>query len=349
MTLMKPIMIGALGFFLALWMILSALHYGSRFLYATLLDTTCPFIPTAMLPLIPPCAKWNDPMPNFSQLVNVQEKLVLSVLQPQQQHMTWSHSSMMDADTALTPLSLKRVELATRDLQMMIRYSSLALKDVLADKLGDYLAHSRNFGRDLQTMNAQTRGVLDNLITYNTMTLRCLSDVQDGKRSKQGLHSVYEHAMEMIEKETNRLILTIEKAQSSLSVLEADLSALHEITLQESSYQKKEQPHALADLINLAKGRELQRPLVRKNMELLMAYDNERVQASRQLLLLLDQMEIIQMDLEELRTQVVSPILMPEAITLEMHIETINKAVDRLRQGKWSFSSSPAEPLDTLD
>ncbi|KAI8075097.1 hypothetical protein BC940DRAFT_230356 [Gongronella butleri] len=281
-------------------------------------------------------------MPNFSQLVNVQEKLVHSVLQSQhQQHRSSSlYDDAGDDNTPLTALSLKNVELATRDLQMMVKYSNLALKDVLIEKLSEYLSHSRVFGRELQSMHAQARGVLDNLITYNTMTLRHLSEVQSGKRSKQHLREVYEQAMALIEKDTNRLIMTIETAQTSLNVLESDLSAVHEITLQEKTYQRGEQPHILADLGNLVRGKELQRPLVRENLALLVLYDAQRVKAAKQLLLLLDQMETIQMDLEELRTQVVTPILIPESITIEMHMETIHKAVKRLKQGKWMVTPS---------
>lgn len=53
-------------------------------------------------------------------------------------------------------------------------------------------------------------------------------------------------------------------------------------------------------------------------------------------MILLDRMEAVQMDLEELRTQVVAPIIVADALPLEMHIENINKAIKRLKRGKLS-------------
>lgn len=137
-----------------------------------------------------------------------------------------------------------------------------------------------------------------------------------------------------IEKEAKRLILAIEKAQGTLNILEEDLYAIHEITIREKSYQKTSQPHILADLGNLVRGKELQRPLVQNNLKLLMEYDAERMKASRRLIILLDRMESVQMDLEELRTQIVTPLIIPDSLSLEVHIENINKAIDRLKQGK---------------
>lgn len=47
-------------------------------------------------------------------------------------------------------------------------------------------------------MQAQSKGVIDNLITYNTVTLRKLSDVEDGITSRQELRAIYESSMELI-------------------------------------------------------------------------------------------------------------------------------------------------------
>jgi hypothetical protein len=52
------------------------------------------------------------------------------------------------------------------------------------------------------------------------------------------------------------------------------------------------------------------------------------------LMVMLDRMEAFQMDLEELRAQVVAPVLVPDAIPLEMHIENVGKAIERLKSGK---------------
>ncbi|ORZ18197.1 hypothetical protein BCR42DRAFT_413327 [Absidia repens] len=372
--IVKPI----LSVCVAVFILKTLASYGTRYM----LDITCPFVPTPFLSLVPPCQHWNDPVPDFSQLVTVQEKLYKTMMDqdtaqkkalPGALYSNGNTGTAVatlhdDPTTPLTALSLKQVELATRDLQLMIKYSHLAYKDVLNTKLSEYLIHSRAFGRNIQSMHAQSKGVIDNLITYNTVTLRKLSDVEKGIISRQELRAIYEGSMELIEKEARRLILAIEVAQESLNTLEADLYSIQEITIQEKSHQRAEQPHVLADLVNMVTGKGLQRPVVRENMELLMRYDLDRSKSSHRLLLLLDRMEAVQMDLEELRTQVVAPIIIPDTLPLEMHIENINKAIERLKHGKlsgWeqdphrilpsapsssssSSSSSPTETVNTL-
>ncbi|KAI8377889.1 uncharacterized protein BYT42DRAFT_614538 [Radiomyces spectabilis] len=326
---LKPVLsvIMALAIFLALS------GYGYRLFSNVFLETVCSL--PVVGPHLPVCRSVLEPIPDFSHLVKVQESLYESMM------------SQTTPDT-ISALELKQVELATRDLQMMIKYSHLASADLLETKLTDYLVRSRRFGKDIQSLQAQTKGVLDNLITYNTFTLRKLSDVEQKKSSRQELRVVYESAMQLVEKEARRLILAIEKAQTSLNQLEEDLYAIQEISMQEQSYQRSGKPHILADLVNIIRGKGLQRPLVEENMQLLMRFDIERSMASQKLLMMLDRMEAFQMDLQELRTQVIAPIVVPDIIPLELHIENIGKSIERLKKGKviaWEDRQQIEAPL----
>lgn len=147
--IVKPI----LSFCVALFILKSLANYGAS--YA--LNLACPLIPSPFLSLVPLCAHWNDPVPDFSQLVSVQEKLYNTMMQHDPtRRLTFGTSNGNNlhydstAATPLSALSLKQVELATRDLQLMIKYSQLTYRDILATKLSDYLVHSREFGRDIQ-------------------------------------------------------------------------------------------------------------------------------------------------------------------------------------------------------
>lgn len=136
------------------------------------------------------------------------------------------------------------------------------------------------------------------------------------------------------EKEARRLILSIESAHTSLDELEQDLLVIHEISAQERNYQKAEKPHILADMVSMVRGKGLRRPLVEENLQLLHNFDAERMKAAQQLMRMLNAMEGFQMDLEELRTQVVTPIVAPDELPLSMHIQNIQKAIERLKKGK---------------
>ncbi|OAD67198.1 hypothetical protein PHYBLDRAFT_151806 [Phycomyces blakesleeanus NRRL 1555(-)] len=315
LMVLKPI-ISVIMAVLAIMLILS---YCYRVLSDGIMDIVCPI--GFLGSLVPSCQNHLMGVPDFTHFVKAQESLYETML------------TQNNAD-AISALELKKVELATRDLQVMIKYSTLVSADIMDAKLKDYLVRSRRFGRDIQSLQAQTKGVIDNLITYNTFTIKKLSDVESRKSSRQELRKVYESAMGLVEKEAKRLILAIEKAQGSLDELEEDLYAIHEISVQEKNYQRSEIPHLLADLLNLVNGKGLQRPLVDENLALLTNFDAERAKASKRLVVMLDRMESFQMDLEELRTQVVAPVVAPDIIPLEMHIENIGKAIERLKSGK---------------
>lgn len=87
-------------------------------------------------------------------------------------------------------------------------------------------------------------------------------------------------------------------------------------------------------MINMIRGKGLQRPLIEENIQLLTNFDAERAKAATQLMVMLNAMEAFQMDLEELRARVVEPLVAPELIPLEVHIENIGRAVERLKQTK---------------
>jgi hypothetical protein len=298
--------------------LLAIFGYGYQVCHNFVSDVICP------LPLIgsklPMCQNYVSHVPDFTHLVKLQESLYDGIL--------------FRSSNSISALELKRVELATRDLQTMVKFSNLASHDLLEKKLGEYVSRSRRFGKDIRSLQAQTKGVIDNLITYNTFTLRKLSEVNSKKSSKQELGALYEHAMTLVEKEARRLILAIEKALGTLDLLEEDLYAVHEISVQEKSYQKSEMPDIFGDLVNMVTGKGAQRPLIEENLELLVNFDVQRNIAAQQLMVMLDRMEAFQMDLEELRAQVVAPILVADTLPLEMHIENIGKAIERLKEGK---------------
>lgn len=315
LLVLKPV-ISLLG---AVAILMVLISYSFQYFQDAALDLICPN--QLLGSYLPICRNYIRTVPDFTHFVKLQESLYDGML------------SQHNADS-ISALELKKVELATRDLQAMIKYSNLLSHDLLEAKLGDYIARSRKFGRDIQSLQAQTKGVIDNLITYNTFTFRKLSEVESKKSSRQDLRALYEHAMTLVEKEAKRLILAIEKAQGSLDLLEEDLYAVHEISIQEKSYQKAEKPNILADLVHMVRGKGVRRALVKENLELLVNFDLERSRAAAQLMIMLDRMEAFQMDLEELRAQVVAPILVPDAIPLEMHIENVGKAIERLKSGK---------------
>lgn len=106
--------------------------------YNTVTDSVTMLIcPSIWGSYIPFCQDVRAPVPDFSQLVEKQVNLYETM------------TSQYNPDT-ISAIELKKVELATRDLQVMIKYSRLGSAHLLDDKLGDYLLRSRDLGRKIQ-------------------------------------------------------------------------------------------------------------------------------------------------------------------------------------------------------
>lgn len=63
-------------------------------------------------------------------------------------------------------LNLKKAEMATTDLKIVIQASDLRIKDSLAESIEQFVADAKVAGRGLQKLNAQTNGAVDRCAQY---------------------------------------------------------------------------------------------------------------------------------------------------------------------------------------
>ena len=135
---LKPV----LSIFLALAVVYSVVKYTIRSVSDSVIDTTCsiPIIQS----YIPMCQTATD-IPDFSNFIKAQELLYDRMI------------VQANGPEVISALELKQVELATRDLQVMVKYSNLMSADLFQEKLGDYLMRSRQFGKDIQVCNIKLK------------------------------------------------------------------------------------------------------------------------------------------------------------------------------------------------
>ncbi|CAB4484297.1 unnamed protein product [Rhizophagus irregularis] len=219
-------------------------------------------------------------------------------------------------------LDIKKAELATADLRTLIKYSSLVTVSELANRLTLFVDKARSVGRDLQILQARTRRSLNNLITYNIFALKALEDVRDKKISAKELARAYNQIMSLIENDLKRMILVGQDALGSLADLDEMLIAIHDL----ATHDKK--------------------TIIRRNLELLKNLDKHRHTAVSQIQTTLYSLTSFQLDMEELREQVsrLSIIEMP----VEVHIESIGKGIERLRNSKVALKSGGDTKISKL-
>ncbi|PKC56347.1 hypothetical protein RhiirA1_353857 [Rhizophagus irregularis] len=283
---------------------------------------------------IPLC---HAPIPDFSRLVDRQVETYEQIMDQQLSYNGPSSSLALD---------IKKAELATADLRTLIKYSSLVTVSELANRLTLFVDKARSVGRDLQILQARTRRSLNNLITYNIFALKALEDVRDKKISAKELAGAYNQMMSLIENDLKRMILVGQDALGSLADLDEMLIAIHDLATHESAYQNKELNKLLAELWTIFGGNRVRKQLFEENLELLKNLDKHRRTAVSQIQTTLYSLTSFQLDMEELREQVSRPSIIE--MPVEVHIESIGKGIERLRNSKVALKSGGDTKISKL-
>nr|CAG8432989.1 7439_t:CDS:2 [Entrophospora candida]CAG8437297.1 12117_t:CDS:2 [Entrophospora candida] len=278
----------------------------------------------AIIPLsssfIPMC---QTPIPDFSRLVNRQVETYEQIMDQQLSHTGASSSLALD---------IKKAELATSDLRVLIKYSSLTCASELVDRLSEFVDKSRNVGRNLQVLQARTRSSLDNLITYNLFALKALENVRDKKVSGKDLAEAYNQMMTLIENDLKRMIFVGQDSLGSLAELDEILLSIHDLTAHEESLQKLGNSQLLAEIWSFLGGNRVKRQKFEDNLSLLNDLDRQRRVAISQIQTTLYSLTSFQLDMEELREQVSRPSLIE--MPIQVHIESVHRGIERLRNSR---------------
>ncbi|KAG9290902.1 hypothetical protein G9A89_011052 [Geosiphon pyriformis] len=316
--LLKPIFSGILAVFL-FW---SSMSFISHTFQKDLSLVICRFPLSSFIPLC------QSPIPDFSHLVTRQVETYEQIM---------DQTLSQNSNTASLALDIKKAELATGDLRTLVKYSSLSIAPELVNRLNDFVDKARTVGRSLQVLQSRTRSSLDNLITYNLFALKALESVRDGKASGKDLALAYERMMSLVENDLRRMILVGQETLGSLADLDTMLLSIHELTAQEKTLQSLEYNRLLAQLWSFLGGNIEKKAIFRENLDLLQQLDFKRRHAVGQIQATLYSLTSFQLDLEELREQVVIPTLID--IPVEIHIENVGKGIERLRNSRVAMKS----------
>ncbi|RIA93235.1 hypothetical protein C1645_804160 [Glomus cerebriforme] len=278
-----------------------------------------------------------EPIPDFSKLVNRQVETYEQIMDQQLSYNGPSSSLALD---------IKKAELATADLRTLIKYSSLVTASELSNRLSEFIDKARSVGRDLQILQARTRSSLDNLITYNMFALKALEDVRDNRVSAKELAGAYNQMMNLIDNDLKRMIIVGQDALGSLTDLDEKLISLHDLATQESTYQNKGHKKLLAELWTIFGGNRVKKQLFEENLELLRNLDKHRRTAVTQIQTTLYSLTSFQLDMEELREQVSRPSIIE--MPIDIHIESISKGIERLRNSKVALKSGSDDKKSKL-
>ncbi|CAG8452848.1 16772_t:CDS:2 [Funneliformis mosseae] len=145
-----------------------------------------------------------SPIPNFTAIVNAQVEAQERLLK---------QAAELDSEGSLAH-DIKKAELATKDLMLIVKYSDLKSKNLLTEKLKEFADTSFEANSDLQTLQIRAQTSLDNTITYISYTLKTLEDFS-GKiispRQERDLNKHHNILMKLTDDDLRKLIEATDK------------------------------------------------------------------------------------------------------------------------------------------
>ncbi|KFH47708.1 hypothetical protein ACRE_014580 [Hapsidospora chrysogenum ATCC 11550] len=322
-----------------------------------------PFCPSPLTPS--PGGPADDAEPRvleFDDLMGVQGKLE-EVLEK-------------SADGVSLPYEMKRSETTIRDLRTLVKSSDLRSRDELVHEFDSYIDVSRRSAADLQRFNTHCGSAVDSVISINRWTSRYIDSLapagetsppspSDGGSSaftrwtswifspfmppdryvteRMILDKYIEHTAQVSERIAS-LILEAQAVLAQLTRAEDHLTLIHELASRDSAAVASRREEILWTLWTLVGGNTARLHNLSQQLTLLRRVDVQRADAVRRVSALVLELEAIQMGLEDLRDRVAAPELQDAtgrpAIPLSVHIDTIDRGVERLEEARSRISAA---------
>ncbi|KAJ9151996.1 Alpha beta hydrolase fold-5 protein [Pleurostoma richardsiae] len=350
----KPLAI-CLAIYLCFGGLIIAQNMATKSLYASL-SPVCripgaSFLDLPFCPKMPGVPKGDEPTEKpveFAGLMDVQDKFE-EVLEK-------------SANGVSLPMEMKRSEAAIRDLRTLVRHSALQGRDELVLEFDGYVDTAKTASNGLQRFNTHVGSAVDSVISINRWTSRYLDGLvaaeeqahgwledftswvfapfQPAVFSEHNLRDKYIEHTALVSDKIGGLILEAQAVLLSLEKAEGHLGLIYEFVTRAEKSVQADKHEILWTLWTLVGRNSRQLRSLDGQLSLLARVNAQRTDAVAQVSELIVELEKIQAGLDDLRERVAEPGLMRGVsgpggdMPLSVHIETINRGVERLEQAR---------------
>lgn len=263
-------------------------------------------------------------------------------------------------------LEIKKAELATHDLTTLVRVSDLTSRELLADTLVGFVGDAKKTAEDLQRLGAKVGGAVDrhvsslsqasrdanivcSVMAMNDYALNKIDAAQNGQPSavmrvlwpfgsasgtQEVVRSTFEDAMAVMGDAMARVVVEAQLSLGHLQDLEQRLLTLHEIIAREDKAVEADKGELLAHLWTKLGGNKKKMKGFERHVQLLGGVRAYRKQALGHVVGTLQTLSGMQADMEELRARVASVPVGGERIPVEVHMRSIQKGLERMKEGR---------------
>ncbi|KAB5549826.1 hypothetical protein GE09DRAFT_186221 [Coniochaeta sp. 2T2.1] len=300
-----------------------------------------PFCPT-LVPKDGPAQPGDKPV-EFDSLMNVQERFE-EVLEKSAQGVS-------------LPMEMKRSEASVRDLRTMVRYSNLQSKEELVLEFDGFIDAAKMASNDLQRFNTHVGSAVDSVISINRWTSRYLDGLASERQgqgwlerwagwafapfqpavfSERMLLDKYVEHTALVSDKIGDLIVEAQAVLRTLSKAEDHLGIIYDFVTRTQKSVQSDKDEILWTLWTLVGVNTRHIHNLNNQLSLLRQVDGQRAGAVAQVSELIVELEKIQAGLGDLRDRVAEPELVRGRVEvpLSVHIETIDKGVERLEMAR---------------
>ena len=293
----------------------------------------------------------------FSGLMNVQDQLE-EVLEKSAQGVS-------------LPMEMKRSEAAIRDLRTLVRHSNLEGKEELVAEFDGFIDIARTASSNLQRFNSHVGSTVDQVISINLWTARYLDGLASEDKSRGLLgewtdwlfgpfqpvvfseHALFDKYIEHTALISDKIAVLITEAQTVLGTLfraEDHLGIMHEFVSRSQKSVQSRRDDILWTLWSLVGANTRHLHNLDAQLRLLGQVGSQRKAAVTQVNDLVVELEKIQAALDDLRDRVAEPELVRGRvhIPLSVHVETINRGVERLEVARNRIRSVENERISEV-
>jgi hypothetical protein len=311
------------------------------------------------LPFCPPIAYDSTAAASveFEQLMNVQSKFE-EVLEE-------------TAGSISLPMDMKRGETSIRDLRQLVRYSVLNSKNELVLEFDGFIETARIASYDLQRFNSHIGRAVDQVVATTHWTTRVLEGIQMHDDASEGVINKFaskllapfqpvkvkftENALldqyikhtEIIEEQIRKLIDEAQALLMVLNSLEGRLEVIHGIVTRDGIHANAQREEILSELWTMVGGNKGKLTKMQRQLALLGQVGMYRKSAYGHVARTILKLQQIGAGLEDLRERVATPELLRDRvdIPLSVHIENIQRGVERLEEGRQNARKTENEHI----
>ncbi|KAI8980016.1 hypothetical protein BD414DRAFT_493319 [Trametes punicea] len=262
-----------------------------------------------------------------------------------------SFEQLLDGSVGGSGLSLeiKKAEMASKDLVILVQFSDLKSKDLLADSLLDFVEDAKKTGKGLQKLTSKINGAVDKIMAINDYALRTIEGAQSEPKSVLEViwpfastrsHSqdvvvqAFRDSMDVHAAEMRRLVLELSISEVNLERLDTHLVTLHELCTRENLTLSADRDELLSELWTILGGNRRRLRGMESNLELLRYLGEYRKRAAAHVAAAKQTLQAMSEDMEDLRERVAAPDIVGDRIPVEVHMKSIQSGLERLKEDR---------------